>query len=128
MGPSPRYASIAYDSASKKVTLFGGASLDGGIFNDTWEWNDQLWTQVADTGPLPRAFHKMVYDSKNSKMILFGGLDITTVSTVFLGDTWRMRIMFGLKFKIWVLDLFMLQTWYTLENEQYSLVVLTALR
>ena len=49
MGPSPRYAfSMAYDSASKKVTLFGGAS-SAGLFNDTWEWADQLWTQVADT-------------------------------------------------------------------------------
>ena len=85
MGPSPRYASIAYDSASKKVTLFGGASLDGGIFNDTWEWNDQLWTQVADNGPSPRAFHKMVYDSKNSKMILFGGSD----NTLYKNDTWE---------------------------------------
>jgi hypothetical protein len=67
MGPSPRYAfSMAYDSDSKKVILFGGGSLDGGLFNDTWEWDDQLWTQVADTGPSPRGLHKMVYDSKNS--------------------------------------------------------------
>jgi len=96
--------------------------------NDTWEWDGNEWTQVADAGPSSRYAHSMVYDSSENEMILFGGLDITTVSTVFLGDTWRMRIMFGLKFKIWVLDLFMLQTWYTLENEQYSLVVLTALR
>ena len=69
----------------KKVTLFGGASLDGGSFNDTWEWDDQLWTQVADTGPTPRGLHKIVYDSKSSKIVLFGGTD----NTSYRNDTWE---------------------------------------
>ena len=85
MGPSPRYAfSMAYDSNSKKVTLFGGAS-SAGLLNDTWEWADQLWTQIADTGPSPRGLHKMVYDSNNSKIVLFGGTD----NTSFKNDTWE---------------------------------------
>ena len=37
------------------------------------------WTQVADTGPSPRMGHKVVYDSGINKILLFGGLDGTTV-------------------------------------------------
>jgi hypothetical protein len=85
IGPSPRYAfSMAYDSASKKTILFGGISLNGEFFNDTWEWKDQLWTQVADMGP-SRAGHSMDYDSDRAKMVLFGGADATSPK----GDTWE---------------------------------------
>lgn len=53
IGPSSRYAfSMAYDSDSKRVILFGGANDQVEVQNDTWEWVDQLWIQVADTGPL----------------------------------------------------------------------------
>jgi hypothetical protein len=43
MGPSPRYAfSMAFDSASRKIILFGGASINGEPLNNTWEWIDQV--------------------------------------------------------------------------------------
>jgi len=85
IGRSPRYAfSMAYDSASKKTILFGGISLNGEFFNDTWEWEDQLWTQVADMGP-SRAGHSMDYDSDRAKMVLFGGLD----ANGYKNDTWE---------------------------------------
>ena len=42
------------------------------------------WTQVASSGPSPRAGHAMVYDDQRSEVILFGGFDGTTK----FGDTW----------------------------------------
>ena len=41
------------------------------------------WTQVASSGPSPRAGHAMVYDDQRSEVILFGGFDGTTK----FGDT-----------------------------------------
>jgi|RhiMetdeSRZDD1v2_1073273.scaffolds.fasta_scaffold06161_9 hypothetical protein len=85
MGPSPRYAfSMAYDSNSNRVTLFGGANEQVEVQNDTWEWVDQLWIQVADTGPI-RGGHDMAYDSKRDRIILFGGTD----NVVYKNDTWE---------------------------------------
>ncbi|MCA8953165.1 MAG: hypothetical protein KDE27_26875, partial [Planctomycetes bacterium] len=43
-----------------------------------------VWTQVASSGPSPRAGHAMVYDGQRSEVILFGGTDGTTK----FGDTW----------------------------------------
>jgi N-acetylneuraminic acid mutarotase len=33
----------------------------------------------------------MVYNSSDTEMLLFGGLDSTTTSTVVYGDTWKMK-------------------------------------
>jgi hypothetical protein len=52
IGPSPRYSfSIAFDSNSRKTIVFGGTSINFELRNDTWEWIDQIWTQIADTEP-----------------------------------------------------------------------------
>jgi hypothetical protein len=55
------------------------------VFGDTWEWDGQDWTQMADTGPAARSFHAMAYDSDRSQTVLFGG----QVSGGFLHDTWE---------------------------------------
>ena len=89
-GPSPRILhAMAYNPDNSRIILLRGN--DGSPRNDTWEWDGTEWTQVADAGPSSRYAHSMVYDSSENEMILFGGLDITTVFTVFLGDTWRMK-------------------------------------
>src|SRR4051794_3412209 len=63
IGPKPRIGhSMVFDAAQKKVVLFGGDSLIGGLWNDTWEWDGEDWTQTADIGPRPRAYHAMAYD------------------------------------------------------------------
>src|SRR5262249_41716876 len=76
-GPSPRQGhAMAYDSARGKVVLFGGTSPQGGVLtplNDTWEWDGTSWTQVASSGPSPRQFHAMAYDSTRRRIVLFGG-------------------------------------------------------
>jgi hypothetical protein len=42
--------------------------------NDTWAWDGQAWTQVADTGPSPRSEHVMTFDNVRQRALLFGGL------------------------------------------------------
>ncbi|MDQ5868591.1 MAG: kelch motif-containing protein [Thermoproteota archaeon] len=53
---------------------------------DTWEWNGNEWTQVADTGPPGRWGHTIVYDSDKQKVVLFGGL---AGGNRILNDTWE---------------------------------------
>jgi hypothetical protein len=58
MGPSGRFGcGMAYDSARQHVVLFGGADVSGqNVFNDTWEWNGNFWTQMADIGHRVKAW------------------------------------------------------------------------
>ena len=56
------------------------------MLGDTWEWDGLTWSQVASTGPTPRYFHAMAYDSQRGRSVLFGGSGITVA---FFGDTWE---------------------------------------
>jgi hypothetical protein len=77
IGPSPRYgAAMAYDSARKRVVLFGGLANEGGasaLKGDTWTWDGALWEQLEDMGPSPRQGAAMAYDRDRDRMVLFGG-------------------------------------------------------
>lgn len=73
--PVGRYGHVIVSSGTDKTVLFGGYS-DAGYFNDTWEYdfNTDNWTQIAAISTPPvLAFSCAGYDSKNSKIILFGG-------------------------------------------------------
>ena len=52
IGPAGRFGhAMAYDSVRSRTSLFGGSLLIGGqsaSVNDTWEWNGEFWTQMAD--------------------------------------------------------------------------------
>jgi hypothetical protein len=83
---------MAFDSARARVVLFGGEGYGvGGTsqFNDTWEWDGDIWTQVSDMGPSPRQFHAMAYDTKRQRLVLFGGMVGTGLTASRLGDTWE---------------------------------------
>jgi hypothetical protein len=70
---------MAFDSARGRIVLFGGEGYGvGGTsqFNDTWEWDGDIWTQVSDIGPSPRQFHAMAYDTKRQRLVLFGSIDL----------------------------------------------------
>jgi hypothetical protein len=89
--PPPRnFHAMAYDSARGVTVLFGGLGFDNSTqqylyFDDTWEWDGTAWTQRAVTGPSPRFFHAMAYDSVRGVTVLFGG-----ESNPFLsGETWE---------------------------------------
>jgi galactose oxidase-like protein len=76
---------MVFDAARNRVVLFGGAGAGTAtLFDDTWEWDGDNWTQVADTGPSVRGGHAMAYDSLRGRVILFGGDD----GQNSFGDTW----------------------------------------
>ena len=89
IGPSARFGhAMTYDSVRSRTTLFGGGLLIGGQIgsvNDTWEWNGEFWTQMADMGPAARQDHALCFDSVRQTALLFGGLSGQSTP---LGDTW----------------------------------------
>jgi len=86
MGPRPRAGhAMTYDATRRRVVLFGGDSLDGRLFGDTWEWDGESWTQVQDIGPSGRTFHAIAFDTIRRRSVLFGGRNANGL----LGDTWE---------------------------------------
>lgn len=81
--------SMAYDTANNRILLFGGTMGSGaGNFGDTWAWTAAGgWTQLAVTGPPPRA-HAAMADDASGQPLLFGGASSTGLAAQ-LGDTWR---------------------------------------
>jgi N-acetylneuraminic acid mutarotase len=95
LNPSPRgYASMAYDSESDKMILFGGElpGEDLKINDETWAYDvaSNTWIEMKPTsGPLPRCAIDIVYDSESDRIILFGGATGATRETAsILNDTW----------------------------------------
>jgi hypothetical protein len=97
-GPSPRCLhGLAYDPAGQRILLFGGVGATDDtrpgaaseMFGDTWEWKDEQWTQLEDTGPEKRAAFAMTTDPKRQRVILFGGQPTIPSNMKFFGDTWE---------------------------------------
>lgn len=87
--PPPRYgAAMAYDSARKRVVLFGG--MDKGVaLNDTWEWDGAAWSEVkVESPPEGRVWSAMTYDPVKGRVLLFGG---SPDQTTTLDDLWEYR-------------------------------------
>jgi hypothetical protein len=89
IGPSARIGhAMTYDTLRSRTILFGGNSLIGGqvaSINDTWEWDGEFWTQMADIGPAARQDHALCFDSVRQTALLFGGL---SAQNTWLNDTW----------------------------------------
>ena len=68
---------MAYDAARGQVVLFGGSDMTTGtLYNDTWVWNGNQWTQKAvSTSPSGRTYNAMAYDAVRQQVVLFGGFD-----------------------------------------------------
>ena len=71
--PQPTRACIRRCSIT--VVLFGGQDGAAGLLGDTWAWDGDEWTQVADTGPSPRRGHAMCFEASAQRTVLFGGSD-----------------------------------------------------
>jgi hypothetical protein len=77
---------MAYVSGTGKALLFGGHEPSPTqLLGDTWEWDGEGWTQVADVGPSPRMLAKLVYDSTRNVAVLFGG----SSASGWAIDTWE---------------------------------------
>src|SRR5215204_90202 len=100
-GPEPR-AGVAMVFGGTTIVLFGGVNsvaesipvASHKVFGDTWQWDGSEWTQVQDMGPKGRWQHTMVFESTESRIVLFGGLTVfapagdPSLAEALLGDTW----------------------------------------
>jgi N-acetylneuraminic acid mutarotase len=107
---APRHApppvlggSLAYDSVHEEVLLFGGGHVaerasDGTPrgYTGTWSYDPQAndWRELKTTAqPPPRMNTRMVTDTRNNVVVLFGG----DGQSHYLADTW----IFDLKTRSW---------------------------
>src|SRR5205814_1675085 len=70
----------AYDSARRRLVVFGGVSRDSGrdtFLGDTWEYDPaaKTWAQRAGegAGPVARAYAAATFDSARGRVAVFGG-------------------------------------------------------
>jgi hypothetical protein len=88
-GPSARAeAAMAFDSARKRIVLFGGYNRSDDLMNrlgDTWEFDGEKWIELDVNGPSGRNSAALAYDTYRSKIVLFGGRAEPGVS----GETWE---------------------------------------
>ena len=87
--------SLCYDPLSDRVILFGGGHVaesgpDGKVtgYTSTWALDcaSGQWKKLEtlDNQPPPRMCSRLVYDSSNRVMVIFGG----DSQKAYLGDTW----------------------------------------
>jgi Galactose oxidase, central domain len=102
--PPPVLAgSLAYDSLHDEIVLFGGGHVaeqgtDGRIvgYTDTWSYRfrENRWFPMAlESQPPPRMNTRLVCDTKNQQLVLFGG----DAQSHYLADTW----ILDLKTRTW---------------------------
>lgn len=91
-------SAAVYDASTNSMILFGGF-LYGDAANDVKSLNNANgldssdWVTIIPDGapgaPAPRTSHTAVYDSANSRMIVFGGCSFTgLICTTLLNDVW----------------------------------------
>ena len=96
--PGLTKTSMAYDSLTHQVVLFGGDPYNidgehGAPTNSTWVFDGTTWTQLAPpTAPAARVGASMVFDQALGRIVLFGGAstnpDATSASPAVFDDTW----------------------------------------
>ena len=93
-GSGRSQASMAYDTATNQLVLFGG-TLGGSEFGDTWTWDGTSWAQLTPaTSPPGRFEASMAYDPGHGGLVLYGGdcgfsCDDTWIWT---GSKWRVTL------------------------------------
>jgi hypothetical protein len=89
---------MVWNPVSQRVVMFGGStpadsSKRRTYMNDTWEWNTNRWVKFdAENPPSGRAGHAMVWDSEQSRILVFGGLKgfDSEGKGLLLDDTWAL--------------------------------------
>jgi len=79
------YPGLAFDSVRRTTMLLGGLG-DDRSYPGTWEWNGSVWRMLRCTVPPSRSGHGMVFDSRRSRVVVFGGF---APNDQRLGDTWE---------------------------------------
>jgi N-acetylneuraminic acid mutarotase len=103
--PSTRCSfGIAYDCASDRVILFGGAhrggypaTLPAHPYSDTWtyDYNTDTWIELdLSVHPVARQSHLMEYDQESDKIVIIGGIARNyDVTTAIYNDTWVLEYL-----------------------------------
>ncbi len=103
--PAPREgASGFYDSATKRLIVFGGTTDPGAlpVLGDLWALSNAdgngtpVWQQISTTGtPIPgRSVQESVYDSNQNRMTVFGGQLVAAGAPV--NETWVLTTANGI--------------------------------
>ncbi len=81
LNPPAADAAVAYHAADGVAVLFGGPNAE------TWVYESTNWVDDARFGPRPvaRTGHRMTYDDRGARAVLFGGRDL---AGGLLGDLW----------------------------------------
>jgi len=93
--PEERFLmSMVYDSARKKIVMYGGGDVVKWIgYGDTWEYDGTRWIKRNVKGPGNRCGYALAYDEARGKVVLFGGFDQDLKSTADLwewdGNQWQ---------------------------------------
>jgi hypothetical protein len=92
--------------SAPKMWVFGGYSFGTGFMQDVWELDltsgSESWTQLAPGGstlPSPRGYHAAVWDTAQSRMIVYGGSNTLPLIWGFPGgpltlfnDVWELDL------------------------------------
>jgi len=85
--PGLETPAMAYDKGRGVVVMFGGWNGQSGtLYNSTWEYDGNEWTQRATpTAPIARYRASCVYDDARGRIVVYGGFGNATALT----DTWE---------------------------------------
>jgi Kelch motif protein len=93
--PARNGAAMTYDSARKRVVLYGG--YDGVVRGDTWEWDGTNWTETTPAQTLPpRNLPVMCFDPVTARTLVIGGVDpqgqpVSNILWEYDGTSWTQR-------------------------------------
>ncbi len=79
---------MVFDSNSETIIMFSGQNAAGEVIQETWAYNyvNNTWfLRCNGTGPLPRIWSGMAYDSQADRTLVFGGNN----GIEELKDTWE---------------------------------------
>ncbi|MCA8952682.1 MAG: hypothetical protein KDE27_24435 [Planctomycetes bacterium] len=93
-GPGARLgAAMAYDLGSGTIAMFGGVrSFSTTAFeNDVWDWNGSAWSQRSMVGPQPTGRYSAALLADGSRVRMFGGQVLPTVSGGMSEELWELQ-------------------------------------
>jgi hypothetical protein len=81
------WTQLAYDNVNQRMVMFGGFSLAGFSYGDTWSFAGGAWSEIAATNlEGVRDSHGMAYDVARGKVVVFGGFLPDVIELT--GNTW----------------------------------------